>query len=542
MTAWQLRRATGADVDAIMALETAIFENDAWSTEMMARDVADPGCYYLVAFPPDRPEHIVAYAGLQAAPRSPESDIQTIAVAEEARGGGLGRVLMLSLITEARKRGARETFLEVRADNPAAQHLYRSLGFEDLGVRRGYYQPDNVDAIVMRLPIPPAEMAFTPAAVLAAPAADAPVVVEPDAPAPARPLNRTDPLVLGIETSCDETGIGIVRGTTLLSNTIASSMDEHARYGGVVPEVAARAHLEEMVPAIHAAVAEAGIRLDEIDAIAVTNGPGLAGALMVGVGAAKSLSVALGVPIYAVNHLVGHVGADLLRGEGVREDAPLEYPTIALLVSGGHTSLLLVRDLVSDVELLGETIDDAAGEAFDKVARVLGLPYPGGPQIDRVAATGSPTAIRFPRGLSHQKDVAKHRYDFSFSGLKTSVARWVEQKQDAGETVPIDDVAASFREAVVDVLLTKAVAACSDLGVPRLLLGGGVIANARLRQVAQERADAAGIALRIPPLSLCTDNGAMIAALGAQLIMAGHAPSTLDFGADSTLPVSLIQS
>jgi N6-L-threonylcarbamoyladenine synthase len=547
MTTWQLRRATAADVDAIMALETAIFENDAWSTEMMARDVADPGCYYLVAFAPDQPEHIVAYAGLQAAPRSPESDIQTIAVAEEARGGGLGRVLMLSLITEARKRGARETFLEVRADNPLAQHLYRSLGFEDLGVRRGYYQPDNVDAIVMRLPIPPADMAFTAAAapVLVEPAAPtpaAPVQAEPAVAAPARELNRTDPLVLGIETSCDETGIGIVRGTTLLSNTIASSMDEHARYGGVVPEVAARAHLEEMVPAIHAAVAEAGIRLDEIDAIAVTNGPGLAGALMVGVGAAKSLSVALDVPIYAVNHLVGHVGADLLRGEGALEDAPLEYPTIALLVSGGHTSLLLVRDLVSDVELLGETIDDAAGEAFDKVARVLGLPYPGGPQIDRVAATGSPTAIRFPRGLSHQKDVAKHRYDFSFSGLKTSVARWVEQKQDAGETVPIDDVAASFREAVVDVLLTKAVAACTDLGVPRLLLGGGVIANQRLRQVARERTDAAGIALRIPPLSLCTDNGAMIAALGAQLIMAGHEPSTLDFGADSTLPVSLIQS
>jgi N6-L-threonylcarbamoyladenine synthase len=552
---WQLRRATAHDVEAIMALETHIFENDAWSTEMMARDVTDPKCYYLVAFPPDAPQHIVAYAGLQAAPRSPESDIQTIAVAEEARGAGLGRVLMLSLITEARKRGARETFLEVRADNPAAQQLYRSLGFEDLGVRRGYYQPDNVDAIVMRLTIPPAQMAFTAAA---APiqfddtgaddtAADAPDAAEPTADAaasaaPTRTLNRTAPLVLGIETSCDETGIGIVRGTTLLSNTIASSMDEHARYGGVVPEVAARAHLEEMVPAINAAVAEAGIRLEEIDAIAVTNGPGLAGALMVGVGAAKSLAVAFDVPIFAVNHLVGHVGADLLRGEGVREDAPLEYPTIALLVSGGHTSLLLVRDLVSDVELLGETIDDAAGEAFDKVARLLGLPYPGGPQIDRVAATGDPTAIRFPRGLSHQKDIAKHRYDFSFSGLKTSVARWVEQKRDAGEVVPIDDVAASFREAVVDVLLTKAVAACTDLGVPRLLLGGGVIANARLRQVAQERTDAAGIALRIPPLSLCTDNGAMIAALGAQLIMAGHDPSTLDFGADSTLPVSLIQS
>ena len=353
----------------------------------------------------------------------------------------------------------------------------------------------------------------------------------------ARELNRDAPLVLGIETSCDETGIGIVRGRQLLSNTIASSMEEHARYGGVVPEVAARAHLEELVPALTAAVAEAGITLDDLDAIAVTSGPGLSGALMVGVGAAKALAVALDKPIYAVNHLVGHVGADILDESGT----PFEYPTIALLVSGGHTSLLLVRDLVSDVELLGETIDDAAGEAFDKVARLLDLPYPGGPEIDRLAAVGDRTAIRFPRGLTLPKDMAKHRYDFSFSGLKTSVARWVEKQQDLGKKVPVADVAASFREAVADVLLTKAIAACVDFDVPRLLLGGGVVANARVRELAAERAAAAGVALRIPPLSLCTDNGAMIAELGAQLIMSGHAPSTLDFSADSTLPVTEIQ-
>jgi N6-L-threonylcarbamoyladenine synthase len=345
------------------------------------------------------------------------------------------------------------------------------------------------------------------------------------------------PLVLGIETSCDETGIGIVRGTTLLANVISSSMDEHARYGGVVPEVAARAHLEALVPALGQALAEAGVELHEIDAIAVTSGPGLSGALMVGVGAAKALAVSLDKPIYAVNHLVGHVGADVLDS-----DAPLELPTIALLVSGGHTSLLLVRDLVSDVELLGETIDDAAGEAFDKVARLLGLPYPGGPEIDRAAVGGDPRAIRFPRGLSQQKDMEKHRYDFSFSGLKTAVARWVEQTRDSGETVPMADVAASFRESVADILLTKALAACADTGMPRLLLGGGVVANARLRELAAERCAAAGVELRIPPLSLCTDNGAMIAALGAQLIMAGHAPSGLDFGADSTLPATVIQA
>lgn len=347
----------------------------------------------------------------------------------------------------------------------------------------------------------------------------------------------SEPLVLGIETSCDETGIGIVRGRTLLSNTIASSMDEHARYGGVVPEVAARAHLEALQPSIDAALAEAGVRLGDLDAVAVTSGPGLAGALMVGVGAAKGLAVSIDKPLYAVNHLVGHIAADILTADS----APLEYPTIALLVSGGHTSLLHVRDLTTDVELLGETMDDAAGEAFDKVARLLSLPYPGGPEIDRAALDGDPNAIRFPRGLSRASDLAKHRYDFSFSGLKTAVARWVERCEADGIDVPVADVAASFREAVVDVLVTKALAACADLGVPRLLLGGGVIANRRLREVALERAEAAGVTVRIPPLSLCTDNGAMIAALASELISSGRRPSTLAFGADSTLPVTEIQ-
>ncbi|WP_424936270.1 MULTISPECIES: tRNA (adenosine(37)-N6)-threonylcarbamoyltransferase complex transferase subunit TsaD [Bacteria] len=347
----------------------------------------------------------------------------------------------------------------------------------------------------------------------------------------------TGPLVLGIETSCDETGIGVVRGRTLLSNTIASSMDEHARYGGVVPEVAARAHLEALEPSIRAALAEARVQMSDIDAIAVTSGPGLAGALMVGIGAAKGLAVALDKPLYAVNHLVGHIAADILDPDA----PPLEYPTIALLVSGGHTSLLHVRDLTTDVELLGETVDDAAGEAFDKVARILGLPYPGGPQIDRVAADGDPRAIAFPRGLSRASDLAAHRYDFSFSGLKTAVARWIERAEAAGDPVPVADVAASFREAVVDVLVTKAIAACADRGVPRLLLGGGVIANRRLREQALARAEAAGITVRIPPLSLCTDNGAMIAALAAELISSGRRPSTLAFGADSTLPVTEIQ-
>jgi N6-L-threonylcarbamoyladenine synthase len=253
---------------------------------------------------------------------------------------------------------------------------------------------------------------------------------------------------------------------------------------------------------------------------------------MVGVGAAKALAVALGKPIYGVNHLVGHVGADRLREDG----GEIELPTIALLVSGGHTSLLLVRDLVTDVHLLGETVDDAAGEAFDKVARLLSLPYPGGPHIDRVAAAGDPATIRFPRGLTLPKDMEKHRYDFSFSGLKTAVARHVETHG----TDDLADIAASFREAVADVLTRKAVDACVAHNVPRLLLGGGVAANARIRELAAERCAEHGIELRVPPLSLCTDNGAMIAALGAHLVERGVAPSDITFAVDSTLPVETV--
>jgi N6-L-threonylcarbamoyladenine synthase len=339
------------------------------------------------------------------------------------------------------------------------------------------------------------------------------------------------PLVLGIETSCDETGVGIVRGETLLVDAIASSVDEHARFGGVVPEVASRAHLEAMIPTLERACTTAGVRLRDLDAIAVTSGPGLAGALMVGVAAAKSLSVALGVPLYGVNHLASHVAVDIV------EHGPLPEPTMALLVSGGHSSLLVVPDVTAEIVSLGSTIDDAAGEAFDKVARVLGLPFPGGPYIDRAAREGEVT-IDFPRGLTTGRDLERHRFDFSFSGLKTAVARWVELRHRAGDPVPVADVAASFQEAVVDVLTRKAVAACQAEGVHHLQIGGGVAANSRLRALAQERCDAAGIELRVPRPGLCTDNGAMVAALGAQMVLRGRAPSELALSADSSMPVT----
>jgi N6-L-threonylcarbamoyladenine synthase len=343
----------------------------------------------------------------------------------------------------------------------------------------------------------------------------------------------SEPLVLGIETSCDETGVGVVRGTTLLADALASSVEEHARFGGVVPEVASRAHLEAMVPTMQRALSEAGVSLSDVDAIAVTAGPGLAGALLVGVAAAKGYAVAADKPLYGVNHLAAHVAVDTL------EHGPLPEPAIGLLVSGGHTSLLQVDDLTGDITSLGATIDDAAGEAFDKVARLLGLPFPGGPPIDRAARDGAADAIAFPRGLTAPKDQAAHRYDFSFSGLKTAVARWVEARQRAGEPVPVADVAASFQESVADVLTAKAVAACRERGVSTLVIGGGVAANSRLRAVAERRCEAAGVVLRIPRPKLCTDNGAMVAALGSRLVSAGVAPSRLDLPADSALPVSV---
>jgi N6-L-threonylcarbamoyladenine synthase len=337
------------------------------------------------------------------------------------------------------------------------------------------------------------------------------------------------PLVLGIETSCDETGAGLVRGHELLADAIASSVDEHARFGGVVPEVASRAHLEAMVPAVDRALATAGAKLADVDAIAVTAGPGLAGALLVGVCAAKAYSLALGKPLYGVNHLAAHIAVDQL------EHGALPVPAVALLVSGGHSSLLLVTDLPGEIVPLGATIDDAAGEAYDKVARLLGLPFPGGPPIDAAARDGDPAAVAFPR--SKYRD---HTFDFSFSGLKTAVARWVEAREAAGLAVPVADVAASFQEAVADVLTRKAVEACRANGVDQLVIGGGVAANSRLRALAQQRCEAAGIKLRVPRPGLCTDNGAMVAALGSQLLAREVPPSPLDFPADSAMPVTAV--
>lgn len=332
--------------------------------------------------------------------------------------------------------------------------------------------------------------------------------------------------VLAIESSCDETGVGIAGldddGTvSLLADELASSVDEHARFGGVVPEIASRAHLEALVPTMRRALNSAGI--DRPDAVAATIGPGLAGALMVGVAAAKAYSAAWGVPFYAVNHLGGHLAAD------VYDHGPLPE-CAALLVSGGHTHLLHVRSLGEPIVELGSTVDDAAGEAYDKVARLLGLGYPGGKVLDDLARTGDPEAVVFPRGMTGPRD---DPYTFSFSGLKTAVARYVE----ANPAAVAADVAAGFQESVADVLTAKAVRAASDLGVATLLIAGGVAANSRLREMAEQRCAAAGLELRVPRLRLCTDNGAMIASYAAHLIGAGARPSPLEAASDPGLPI-----
>lgn len=332
------------------------------------------------------------------------------------------------------------------------------------------------------------------------------------------------PVVLGVESSCDETGFGIVSEGTLLGQGLASSAGQHAEFGGVVPEIAARAHLDAVVPTLRIALHDAGVEARDITHVAATSGPGLATAVHVGLAAAKSIAWSLGVPLYGVHHLAGHAAADTL------EHGPLPDHSIVLIVSGGHTSILEVKDLVRDpIVHLGDTLDDAAGEAFDKVARLLGLGYPGGPVVSKAAIEGNPEAFRFPRAMLRKGDAP---YTFSFSGLKTAVARTVEQIERTGLAVPVADIAASFEQAVVDVLVTKAVRACKEKQLNTLVIVGGVAANARLRAQAQAVCDREGIELRVPPPRLCTDNGAMIAAVGDLLVRAGAEPSGLGIAAD----------
>ncbi len=331
--------------------------------------------------------------------------------------------------------------------------------------------------------------------------------------------------VLGIETSCDETAVSVVEdGQKLLSNLLASQVHLHEKFGGVVPEVAARAHVENINPLLTMALTEAGMWVADIDAVAVTVGPGLVGALLVGIAAAKAVALALNVPFIGVNHLEGHIYANFLDRE------PLKEPYLSFLVSGGHTMLVYVPE-PHRYEVLGQTLDDAAGEAFDKIARFIGLGFPGGPAIDALAKRGNPSAIRFPRAATERG------YDFSLSGLKTAVVRYVKEAKARGEEIDAANLAASFQEAIVEVQVDKTMAAARDKGVRKVVLGGGVVANTRLRKLMAEKAKEQKLELLIPPIELCTDNAAMIACAGYHRLMRGET-TDLEIGASPNLPLA----
>jgi N6-L-threonylcarbamoyladenine synthase len=331
----------------------------------------------------------------------------------------------------------------------------------------------------------------------------------------------SEPLVLGIETSCDETAVGVVRGKTVLANELASQVEEHARFGGVVPEVAARAHVEAIRTLTHRALARAGVHQMDLDAVAATRGPGLAGALMVGFSYGKTLAWSLGKPFLGIDHMEGHLFAPALEHPDYGPEA------IVLLASGGHSQIVHFEDW-GEYHVMGSTIDDAAGEAFDKLARYLGLGYPGGPAIDAGSEGGDPAAVPFPRAL------ADRPFDFSFSGLKTSVTTYVRREHAAGTLLPMADLTASIQEAIVDVLVEKTFNAVEATGATTVAGGGGVLANRRLRQRLTEEAQRRGLQLYLPAPRLCTDNGAMVAAAGAFRWGRGEVTS-LDAGVDSSL-------
>lgn len=363
-------------------------------------------------------------------------------------------------------------------------------------------------------------------------------------------------LTLGIESTCDETGAALVAGKTkLVANVVATSMDQYARYGGIIPEIASRAHLESFLPVVTSALEQAGARLEDIDRIGVSGGPGLIGSLAVGIAGAKALALALGKPLYGVNHVIGHLAVDQLASEEM-----LKLPAVGLVVSGGHTNLLYIEDFAAPggIRELGGTLDDASGEAFDKVGRILGLPYPGGPNVDRMSQIGTLGAIDFPRGLSGAKYAKSHPYDFSFSGLKTAVARYIDSLEASPEArahpeftedyeatregkpwLPVADICKGFSESINDSLVSKTLKALQDTGAKTLVVGGGYSANSRLRSWLAEACPEIGVTLRIPPLKFCTDNGAQIAAITAE-IADRLEPSRPDFSPVSALDLTQV--
>jgi N6-L-threonylcarbamoyladenine synthase/protein kinase Bud32 len=462
------------DLASVTGIEAATFPSP-WTNGVFTDELSAPNRAWIVA---DDDGELLGYGGVMVI--DDDAHVMNLAVRDDARGHGIGRSLLRILLDCATDMGAQRATLEVRESNLGAISLYQSEGLHAVGVRPGYYADTSEDAVIMWGDLRQRALV---------------------APEPIHIRNVGAEVILAIETSCDETAAAVMRGgRELLSNVVASQIDFHARFGGVVPEIASRKHAEAIVGVVDEALEHAEMTLADIDALAVTHGPGLVGALVVGLAYAKGLAFATGLPLVGVNHLEGHIFAAVLSDPAVRP------PLVALVVSGGHTSLVHMPEW-GVYETMGETLDDAAGEAFDKVAKVLGLGYPGGPVISKLAEQGDPAAIDFPRAMLHSGD-----YRFSLSGLKTAVINYIRHEHEAGREIDAPNLAASFQQAVIDVQVAKALRAVEETAVGRFVLAGGVAANRALRDALTVAMEARGVAVTVPPVSLCTDNAAMIAA------------------------------
>lgn len=509
-----------AHAAAVADLESRSMGNDAWSAALVADELGRKDRTWWMALDGDV---LAGYCGGWIV----DGDVQILKIATEPayRRRGVARQLLSLVASDARDLGASTCSLEVRLSNEGAQAFYQAAGFSRVGVRPGYY-PDREDAVIMAGPLPLDSRCD----------ADAPGVAGMELI-----VNQEDeqavshcehPLILAIESSCDETAAAVIDGQRrLLSDVVASQIDFHSRFGGVVPEIASRKHIEAICgvagECLDSAAANLGVprlRWRDLDAVAVTYAPGLVGALVVGVAFAKGAAWGADLPLVAVNHLEGHLYANRIATPDIRP------PMVVSLVSGGHTMLVHVKDWGA-YETLGSTIDDAVGEAFDKVAKALGLGYPGGPIISKLAATGNPKAIDFPRALMHSGDLR-----FSLSGLKTAVTFYIQKQREAGAELNMPDIAASFQQAVIDVQVAKAKTALIETGAKEFCLGGGVAANPALRSAYEKMCAKLGVRLTMPPMSACTDNAAMIAEVAADRFDQGKfADSSLDVKAHAPL-------
>ena len=513
----QLRPMTLNDVAPVAALEAQVFSDEnhePWSEKVFYEDVSTHNHVWWVAH--DRGT-IIGYAG--GAVVADELQIANVAVAAERRREKIAARLLGRVAYDAQMLGATWASLEVEVGNDGAEALYRGLGFEEAGVRPNYYGA-GIDARIMRADLPLADLGAD-ADHDPAPRASIrpwPIAAAPRGDAAREALAAAGSLILSIESSCDETAMAVTDSHgTVCASVVATQIDFHARFGGVVPEIASRKHTEAIVGVFEETLAQAGAHFGvdtlvpaDLAAVGVTTGPGLVGALVVGVAFAKGLCTAADLPLIAVHHLEGHLMANLF------ETPDLQPPFVASLVSGGNTMLVHVRAW-GDYEVLGTTIDDAVGEAFDKVAKALGLGYPGGPVISKLAATGNKKAIHFPRAMMHSGD-----YSFSLSGLKTAVITYIEGENRAGRPINLPDLAASFQAAVVDVQVAKAKTAVEQTGVGDICIGGGVAANPALRAAYEKTFRRMGVRVTVPPMRACGDNAAMIGIPALRSYLAGN--------------------